>query len=136
MFFKYRKLLHQFCMPSMSRKKKFTLFCSLKVVDTVSKLWFFFFSFVVHVYAKYRDKVDWKIARLLLLTHDIKDVIKLSWLFTSYYFFFFFLYWAFHCVKSARIRSFSGPYSVRKWKNTDKTPNTDNFHAMSLKKNK
>ena len=89
MFFKYRKLLHQFCMPSMSRKKKFTLFCSLKVVDTVSKLWFFFFSFVVHVYAKYRDKVDWKIARLLLLTHDIKDVIKLSWLFTSYYFFFF-----------------------------------------------
>ena len=25
-----------------------------------------------------------------------------------------------HCVKSVRIRSYSGPYSVRMWENTDK----------------
>ena len=50
-----------------------------------------------------------------------------------------------HCVKSTRIRSFSGlhfpsfglntesisPYSVRIWENTDqKTPNMDTFHAV------
>ena len=48
----------------------------------------FLFSFVMHVYAKDCDKVHWKIARLLLLTHDTKDAIKLSWLFTSYWCFF------------------------------------------------
>ena len=36
-----------------------------------------------------------------------------------------------HCVKSVRIRSFSGPYSVRMWEiRTRKTPNTDTFHAV------
>ena len=83
----------------------------------------FLFSFVMHVYAKDCDKVHWKIARLLLLTHDTKDAIKLSWLFTSYWCFFFGGEGeaggkAFHWVKIARIRSFSGPYSVRKWGNT------------------
>ena len=35
-----------------------------------------------------------------------------------------------HCVKTVRIRSFSGPYSVRMRKiRTRKTPNTDTFHA-------
>ena len=38
-----------------------------------------------------------------------------------------------HCVKSVRIRSFSGPYSVQMRENTvQETPNTNTFYAMSL----
>ena len=38
-----------------------------------------------------------------------------------------------HCVKSARIWSFSGPYSVQMRKNTEqKTPNRDTFHAVPV----
>ena len=37
-----------------------------------------------------------------------------------------------HCLKSARIWSFSGPYSVQMPEYTDqKTPNTDIFHAVN-----
>ena len=40
---------------------------------------------------------------------------------------------AIYYVKSARIRSFSGPYLVRMRENTDqKTPNTDTFHAVIM----
>ena len=36
-----------------------------------------------------------------------------------------------HCVKSVRIRSYSGPYSVRMRENTARiTPNTDTFYAV------
>ena len=36
-----------------------------------------------------------------------------------------------HSVKCVRIRTFSGPYSVRMRENEDqKTPNTDTFHAV------
>ena len=36
-----------------------------------------------------------------------------------------------HCVKSVRIRSFSGPYSVQMRENADqKTPNMDTFHVV------
>ena len=33
------------------------------------------------------------------------------------------------CVKSVRIRSYSGPYSVRMWKNTDQN-NTEYGHFL------
>ena len=36
-----------------------------------------------------------------------------------------------HCARSVRIRSFSGPYSVRLWENADqKTLNTDTFYTV------
>ena len=36
-----------------------------------------------------------------------------------------------HCVKSVRIRSFSGPYSVRMRESTDQSnSNTDTFYAV------
>ena len=43
----------------------------------------------------------------------------------------------FHCVKSVRIRSYSGPYSVRMWENAGRmrtriTPNTDSFYVVKV----
>ena len=43
--------------------------------------------------------------------------------------------WSNHCVKSVRIRSFSGPYSVQiREIRTKKTSNTDTFHAVNSSK--
>ena len=40
-----------------------------------------------------------------------------------------------HCVKSVRIWSYTGPYSVRMRENTDRiTTNTDTFHAVIFAK--
>ena len=38
----------------------------------------------------------------------------------------------YHCVKSVRIQSYSGPYSVRMRENTDQNNSkyTDTFHAV------
>ena len=37
-----------------------------------------------------------------------------------------------HCVKSVRIRSLAGPFSVRMREGTDRKKNTDTFHGLRV----